>query len=43
MAHAHMSNYKLSDEEFERHVQERLMLLQEKQLAAEEEEGDGGG
>jgi mono/diheme cytochrome c family protein len=30
MAFAHMSNYKLSDEEFEAHVKERLELLQEK-------------
>ncbi len=43
MAFAHISNYKLSDEEFAEHVEERLMLLQKKRLAAEEEEGDGGG
>ncbi len=41
MAFAHISNYKLSDEEFAKHVEERLMLLQKKKLAAEEEEGNG--
>jgi mono/diheme cytochrome c family protein len=41
MAFAHMSNYYLSDEEFERDVQERLMLLQEKKEMVEE--GGSGG
>ena len=43
MAFAHMTNYYLSDEEFEEAVQERLMLLEEKKQMAEDSGGSGGG
>ena len=39
MAFAHMSNYKLTDEEFEQHMQERLQKIEQKK----EMEAGGGG
>ena len=43
MAFAHISNYKLSDEEFAEHVAERQRLIEENRRAAEAAAGGGGG
>ena len=42
MAFAHISNYKLSNEEFAEQVAERQRLIEERRSATEEGQGGGG-